>query len=373
MRVAILGAGVLGRLLAIRLAARHKISLYERRGINGVASAGYVAAGMLAPLAESVTAGPLITQLGFASLDLWPSLLAQLPAPVYFQREGTLIVAHSSDRGDYLSFNQRLKPAVPGNTFKPQTLDSHGIAQLEPALAGRFNQGLLLPGEGQLCNRSLFQATRKALSNIAIHEHCDAHLYGPGRILANGKPLEFDVVLDCRGLGAKPQWPQLRGVRGEIARVYAPDVILTRPVRLMHPRYPLYIAPKPNHQYVIGATEIESNDSGEATVRSALELLSAAYAVHPAFAEARLLEIKAGLRPALDNNLPAIRIGRRCLQINGLYRHGFLVAPQLLLEVEATLETLSSDTADTLCARREQSDFTMLYQPMDQQDDDCLH
>ena len=111
----------------------------------------------------------------------------------------------------------------------------------------------------------------------------------------------------------------------------------------MHPRYPLYIAPKPEHVYVIGATEIESDDTSEASVRSTLELLSAAYSLHSGFAEARILEINTQLRPALKNNLPEIRrVSERCLQINGLYRHGFLIAPAML---DATLGLMQGDTS----------------------------
>ena len=114
-------------------------------------------------------------------------------------------------------------------------------------------------------------------------------------------------------------------------RLHAPEVTLQRPTRLIHPRYPIYIAPKPDHVFVIGATEIETEDLSPASVRSTLELLSAAYTVHSGFAEARILEISTQARPTLANNLPAIRqLGDRTLQINGLYRHGFLIAPAML-------------------------------------------
>ncbi len=146
-----------------------------------------------------------------------------------------------------------------------------------------------------------------------------------------GKTGHPDWVFDCRGLGARVEWPQLRGVRGEVVRLHAPDVKLQRPTRLIHPRYPIYIAPKENHVFVIGATEIETEDLSPASVRSALELLSAAYTVHSGFAEARILEINTQARPTLADNLPAIRcLGERTLQINGLYRHGFLISPAML-------------------------------------------
>ena len=74
-------------------------------------------------------------------------------------------------------------------------------------------------------------------------------------------------------------------------------------------------------------------------MRSTLELLSAAYSVHSGFAEARVLEIATQLRPTLPDNLPALRwLGPRSLQINGLYRHGFLIAPAML---DAALELWS--------------------------------
>jgi glycine oxidase len=143
-------------------------------------------------------------------------------------------------------------------------------------------------------------------------------------------------VFDCRGLGAKAQWPGIRGVRGEVVRLHAPGVRLRRPTRLIHPRHPIYIAPKPDDLFVVGATEIETEDVSPATVRSTLELLSAAYTVDPAFGEARIVEISAQARPTLPDNLPLLEVmAPRRLRINGLYRHGFLIAPALL---DATLQ-----------------------------------
>jgi len=90
---------------------------------------------------------------------------------------------------------------------------------------------------------------------------------------------------------------------------------------------------------MIGATVIETEDDGPVTVRSALELLGAAYALHPAFGEAQILDIGAGVRPAFPDNVPRIIVaeeGRR-IHVNGAYRHGFLLAPVLAEAVAAYL------------------------------------
>ena len=176
-------------------------------------------------------------------------------------------------------------------------------------------------------------------------------------------------MIDCRGLGAKAAWQSqhelsdlsslstnlaqsnsLRGVRGEVIRLHAPKVNLRRPTRLIHPRYPIYIAPKEHDIYVVGATEIESEDLSEMSVRSAMELLSAVYTVHSGFAEARILEMATQCRPTLKDNLPEIRVKKTIntsglMMINGLYRHGFMISPAILDCALELLENAESKTA----------------------------
>ncbi|WP_409520568.1 FAD-dependent oxidoreductase [Melaminivora sp.] len=337
----------MGRLLAVQLArAGHRVEVHGIGGPDAEGSAARVAAAMLAPLAESAITEPGVVRMGQHGLARWPELLAQLSKPVFFQQDGTLILWHRQDAGDAARLQQtlaRTQGAVAGLPAM-ETLDGARLAALEPAVAGRFHQGLYLPGEGQLDNRQLLAALAATLQElgVAVHWHSarTAQDFRPGEA---GQP---DLLLDCRGLGARAQWRELRGVRGEVVRLHAPDVHLQRPTRLVHPRYPIYIAPKEDGIFVIGATEIESDDLSPASVRSTLELLSAAYAVHPGFAEARILELATQLRPTLPDNLPAVRVREpRVLEVNGLYRHGFMIAPALLDAVLELLHTGQSPLA----------------------------
>ena len=352
MKIAVVGGGLLGRLLAWQLSLPsrtngqlNQVSLFEKGDESGKSSAGYIAAAMVAPVAESVISGALVSSLGERSLQLWPQLLKQLPQAVFYQQNGSLIVAHAQDKGDLLSFNQRLKlydqPTTDSDTQngKVQWLSGEQIAEVEPQLAGRFHQGLYLPTEAQIDNRGLYLALNQALLDNQVNLHWLTHVeVAPNQVVLADKKLNFNLVIDCRGMGANVDIKTLRGVRGEVARVYAPEVNLRRPVRLMHPRYPIYIVPKPNNQYVIGATEIESQSDKPPTVRSALELLSAAYSVHPGFAEAEILEIESGLRPTLFDNEPKIFNQAGLMRINGLYRHGFLLAPAIMEQALAVLD-----------------------------------
>ena len=343
----VLGAGLMGRLLACELArSGHSVVVHEAGGPDAQGSAARVAAAMLAPLAESAVTEVGVVRMGHYGLTRWPQLLSQLEQPVFFQQNGTLVVWHRQDAPEATRFARQLDATQARVPELPhaKAVGAEEIALLEPALAQRFSQGYFLPEEGQLDNRALLDALLHQLhrQSVEIHWNSARNLtdFSPGRA---GQP---DWLFDCRGMGARPEWSDLRGVRGEVIRLHAPEVQLNRPVRLMHPRYPLYIAPKPDHVFVVGATEIESSDLSPASVRSSLELLSAAYAVHSGFAEARILEIASQCRPTLPDNLPAIRrLGAHTLQINGLYRHGFLVAPALLDVVMQWIENAASPLA----------------------------
>jgi glycine oxidase len=319
----------MGRLLAVQLAqAGHPVRLVDAHSADGQGAAARVAAAMLAPLAESAITEPSVVAMGQYALKRWPALLATLSRPVYFQQNGTLIVWHRQDAHEARRFSALLAGtgrALPDLPL-PEPIHGQRLAELEPALAQRFDQGLYLPEEGQLDNRQLLQALTDTLAHLGVPMEWQSP-WTDDQALAHQRR-HGGWVLDCRGLGSQPDWTQLRGVRGEVVRLHAPDVTLQRPTRLLHPRYPIYIAPKPDHVFVIGATEIESHDLSPASVRSVLELLSAAYAVHPGFGEARILELCTQCRPTLPDNLPAVReTAPQFLQINGLYRHGFMISP----------------------------------------------
>ena len=343
----VLGAGLMGRLLACELARLgHSVSLFDAAGPDAQGSAARVAAAMLAPLAESAVTEANVVRMGQYALTRWPQLLSQLDEPVYFQQAGTLILWHRQDASEAARFARQLETTRAALPQLPsaQALDATHIAKLEPALGNRFAQGYFLPQEGQLDNRQLLDALLHQLTELKVQMH-----WNSPRAIADfsaTQARDSRWLFDCRGLGARPEWTDLRAVRGEVIRLHAPEVTLNRPIRLMHPRYPLYIAPKQDHVFVVGATEIESSDLSPPSVRSTLELLSAAYAVHSGFAEARILEIATQCRPALPDNLPSVRLlDRHTMQINGLYRHGFLVAPALLDVVMQWVQNQSASLA----------------------------
>lgn len=378
--IGIAGAGLLGRLLAWRLAPAHEVTAFDpARGPQAVAdgrgAAAFTAAGMLSPLAELECGGPRVAALGWRSIALWREVAQALeralaahpvrideplPAacgdcnacaasvqgraqPIELRTLGSLLVAHGSDLGAAQRVLARLAqtPEAAGPEGGPQPVESWALAMLEPALDPRLH-AWLLPGEGQILPMQVMLALYAAAPDVRWRWGTRVREVVAGRmVLDDGQAQDFDLAIDVRGVGARPQMP-VRGVRGEIVWLHAPGVKLNRPVRLLHPRQRVYLVPRPCEHIVVGASEIESEDRSPVSVKSAVELLAAAHSVIPELAEARIKHLETNLRPALPDNEPRIEHAPGLLRINGLYRHGWLLAPALLEQAlaELSLETV---------------------------------
>lgn len=348
LSIAIAGAGLAGSLLAWRLLedgaanSGYSVSLFDKGQLSQPRSAAYTAAAMISPLSEVVVADRSIYNMGIHSLQLWPQWLDVLnhpsarinQQPIHYNNQGSLVVAHPSDESELEQFANDLAFHL-GSDNTAQWLTGSDLRRYEPDLSSQFTRGLLLPGEAFLDNRQLLSSLHQRIIQLGgtIHEDADITFTPSGPQCSHSafEREHYNLVVDCRGVGASES-QAIRGVRGEVLWVQTPEVTLSHAVRLMHPRYKLYIVPKPNNSFIVGATEIESHDNSPVSVQSMMELCSALYTLNPAFAEARIIELDANLRPSYLDNMPHIhwQEDTQTASINGLYRHGYLLAPHLI-------------------------------------------
>src|SRR5277367_5467740 len=297
--ISVIGAGIAGAWQALLFASSGRsVTLHERSDDAMTQSTSHWAGGMLAPYCEAEGTEPAIVRLGLRSLKLWREYFPQTPF------NGSLVVAHARDRADFERF-ARL-------TAGHRRLDAQGVSEIEPSLEGRFREGLFYADEGHV-------EPRKILPELHARIRAAG---GSVKFESEQDPEQSDgIVIDCRGIFARDRESGLRGVKGEMILIETSEVELSRPVRLIHPRWPLYVIPRGANRFMLGATSIEAEDTG-VSVRSALELLGAAYAVHPAFGEARIVEFGSGLRPAYPDNLPRIAVHNhnvsQKIAVNGL-------------------------------------------------------
>lgn len=301
--IAVLGAGITGLYCAYTLSRRgHRVTIYDPSGFGGQ-NASWMAGGMLAPYSEIEHMDARWVQAGLDSLELW----RETPLDCGFRQDGSLLVAHPEDHHMLERFAAHLPAGLKNTRRKPQ--------ELEPDLPEKFRTGLYLSEEAHI-------EPRRALAALGRHLQDKVTL-----VTSRAAPEDItaDCCIDARGMAMDD--PDLRGVKGEILVVRNPEFTLTRPLRLMHPRYPLYIVPRPDHVFMIGATIIESDEGQHVALRSAMELMSALYSLHPGFGEAEILELSCGIRPSYPDNLPRITQDGTIFRVGGMFRHGFLLAP----------------------------------------------
>lgn len=382
MPIVIAGAGLLGSLTAWRLARENpevagNIRVLEKSSRDQLQSAANTAAAMVAPFAERNVCDAELFELGKTSLKLWPQLLLQLKEDsgeaIAYGNSGSLVVAHQADQSELRQFQQEMSAFGLLAEETAQAVNRSQIQQLEPGINNEFQQGFFLPQEIHLDNRALLPLLHAEAEKLGVCFQFDCEVSDEYLL----QQAEQALVFDCRGVGAKQalnrdsgsanaEDKRLRGVRGEVCWIETAEVKVSRPVRLLHPRYHLYLVPKGqteqgNYRYILGATEIESEDTSPVSVRSALEMLSALYCLSPALAEARIIETDVNLRPAFPDHKPkVIRDANKLYRLNGLFRHGYLLAPAFLQRFESQLLAshnlalgLGSDSENTEGAWRE--------------------
>ena len=353
MNIAIVGAGLVGRVLALNLLKHgHTLTLFDKDTKEGTTAAGFTAAGMLAPFAELETAESVIFEHGKRSIELWPDLLKTIGLFDGYQLDGTIITAHPQDMSELDHFIGALKHKIE-EAKEIKLLEKEEISKLESDLE-QHQRAFYLKDEGYIdAQRFIMFSTSyfNRQKDVSWRENTLVDRIESGKVYTNDKVEEFDWVFDSRGLGAKEYFKELRGVRGEVYWLESNEIDISRPTRLLHPRYKIYIVPRGNgcegmdidyckeckisqspnsKRYIIGATEIESEDNSPMSVRSSMELLSATFTVNSKFGEARIVNSETNCRPAFKDNLPQIENEEKLTRINGLYRHGYLLAPAMV-------------------------------------------
>lgn len=306
MKITIIGAGVAGMTCAVEFAERGAaVEVFEQALGFGPQSCSWFAGGMLSPWCECEHSAGLIASFGEQSIAWWTK---RVPTVV---RQGSLLVAHGRHSSELVGFSRR--------TTRYEWLDAGAIGELEPSLAGRFPRALFFRDEAHLDPRTALRSLADRFTALGGRVH-----FG---VICTDESKGDHLVIDCTGLAARHALKDLRGVKGEMLVLRSKEITLHRPVRLLDPRIPAYIVPRPDGAFMVGATMIESDDTSRITARALLELLSAVYSLHPAFAEAEVLETGTQVRPAFPDNMPRILWRRDRVYINGFYRHGFLLAP----------------------------------------------
>ncbi len=363
--VVVVGSGVIGLSVAWRLAGSGRsVAIVDPHPATG---ASYAAAGMLAPVTEATWGEEELAQLSLRSLARWPDFAAELTVAsgldVGLRQAGTLLVAaDASDRAyldDLLAYQLHLGLAA---SWCPAS----ECRRLEPSLAPGIRGGILAPGDAQVDNRrllgSLAEAVHRAGVRVVTARAGLVTAAGAATgVVAEGEEIVAPLVVlaagwatsSLEGLPAHAV-PPVRPVKGQILRLLAHDgdAELTRTVRALVQGVPVYLVPRGDGRYVLGATSEERGVDTTVTAGAVYRLLRDAQRVFPGLGDLELVETRAGLRPGSPDNAPLVgATGLAGLVLaTGHYRNGVLLAPV---------------TADAVCALADTGELPPWAHPFD--------
>jgi glycine oxidase len=346
--VVVAGGGVIGSAIAWRAAAAGLSTMVVDPEAGDAAS--LVAAGMLAPVSESVFGEDTLLRLNLLAVGRFPGFAAELEEAagrgVGLRRDGTLAVAYDPDDRSAL---QRLTDFRRSAGLEAHELDSRACRQLEPFLAPGVRGGVLFAGDWSVDSRRYTGALRAAAHAAgvtfrkdrvtAVRTGADGAVAGV-RLAAGGGTREIDsaavvVAAGCwsAGIEGLPDAVRdaVRPVKGQLLRLRHPaglPPVTRRTIRALVRGADVYLVPRADGELVVGATQEERGHDVTVTAGAVHDLLRDAISVLPVISELALAETSAGLRPGTPDNGPIVGPAGPpgLLVATGHHRNGILLS-----------------------------------------------
>lgn len=336
--VAIVGGGVMGCALALRLAQRGVDVVVIERGIPG-AEASSAAAGMLAPQTEADRPGPML-DLGLRSRALYPAfadeLLAATGIDIGYVRSGVLALALDEDAAGGLRARRTFHEA---KGLAIESLSPADVVALEPGLTPELAFALRFPDEAQVNARSLARALSQAAAAAGARflqgRYVRRVKTDGGRV--GGVELDGELVAARTVVIAAGSWSALvegsgvptgvvRPARGQLVAIETRPPLF-RHILSVHGRG--YLVPRRDGTVIAGSTVEMVGFRKEVTVSGLAEILGLARTLVPALGDAPVTQSWSNFRPYTEDHLPVL--GPTAIDglilATGHHRNGILLAP----------------------------------------------
>ncbi|HEY6788920.1 MAG TPA: glycine oxidase ThiO [Trebonia sp.] len=335
--VVIAGAGVIGTAIAWRAALRGLSVTVVDPGWGDAATE--VAAGMLAPVSESMFGENDLLALNLLAVARFPGFVAELEQATGLvtglRAEGTLAVAF--DKGDHDRL-KRLTAFRHERGLQATALDAGACRELEPFLAPGVHGGVLAVGDLSVDNRRYAAALRAAaaMAGVRFVRAAVTDVGAVDGVVTDGGVVSARRVVLAAGwrtgqIGGLPGYLRsaFRPVKGQILRLRHPGgmpPVLTRTVRAIVKGTDVYLVPRADGEIVVGATQDERDDL-DVTAGAVHDLLHDAMSVLPVISELTLAEARAALRPGSADNGPVVgEVAQGILVACGHFRNGIMLS-----------------------------------------------
>lgn len=338
MRILIVGAGVIGAAVAEAMARRGaSVTVIDMRSPGRGAS--WASAGLLAPYTEAHEDTPLL-KMGVRSLGMFDAFIAGLRErtglPIEYERTGTLEVAMDDVEVARLRASMAWigRQSVPHEWMDPATL-----RDVEPAAARDATGALFIERHGFVGVPRLVAALTQSarLSGAVFESPVEVVDMTPRRdgvdVRAGERRYSADHVVIAAGSWSRrvrvagvPAFP-VRPIRGQLLRLRWTSA--PAPSRVVWGAS-CYTVPWTDGTLLVGATVEDVGFDESVTVDGVQSLTAAVSRLLPGSANAALIDVRAGLRPASPDGLPLIGPIDRAPNVTlatGHYRNGILLTP----------------------------------------------
>jgi glycine oxidase len=344
--VAVVGAGVQGCAVALRLAQAGRRVVVLERAVPG-AEASSAAGGILSPGVEAEEPGPFY-DLCAASLRRWSAFSAELERltgiPVGHRGGGTLELAFDDGTARVLAGRAE---QLAGHGVPVEVLDGEAVRALEPGTNPEVRGGLWFREESSVDPRPLARALY-----VAAHRAGAAFVTGTVRriVQEGGRAAGVDhdrgrIAADAVVLAAGSWSPLVEGsalppgavrpVRGQIA------LLDTRPPLLSRVLFSDkgYLVPRADGRVLCGSTMEEVGYERAVTAGGLGAVLGLAVEIAPALALAPVLESWCNFRPASPDGWPVLGASTvpGLFYATGHARNGILLCPVTADAVSAAI------------------------------------
>jgi len=350
--VAIIGGGIMGCAVALRLAARGVGVTVIERGIPG-AEASSAAAGILGPQMEAEAPGPLL-DLGLRSRALYPALAAELHdatgIDIGYVKSGVLAVALDGAGAAELTARRAWQTA---RGLRAEPLSADAVHALEPALGPEVRGALRFSDDAQVNARDLARAFSQAaaLAGARFLQGRYVRRVVVAGGVAQGVELDGETLAAGAVVVAAGSWSGLvegsgvpatvvRPARGQLASIETRPPLF-RHVLSVHGHG--YLVPRRDGTVLAGSTVEMAGFRKEVTVGGLAQILGLARTLVPALAEAPVTGTWSNFRPYTEDHLPVLGQTpvRGLVLATGHFRNGILLAP---VTAEAIAELVANGT-----------------------------
>jgi len=333
--IAIIGSGIIGLFTAHKLLKQgKKVKIFEYKNNEGNSTDASV--GMLAPLIEAKPYEKELFELMIKSKKIWDNFLRdkKFMLKTGLKKNSSLLIATNKDEEESIFFKKKFIEKL---GFYPKIFSHEQTKKIEPNLNSNIKCSLFLEDNNQtnpeLLKSYLKRKIIKMGGEILAYDQINDISFTSNKLIFKKKKIDFEKIVIACGAWSNDFLKNKIGIEFPMRPVKGVSMIFEAKKKLFKNNIwfkKIYVAPRENNQFAIGATEDEKGFEKFVTLDEIFYLSTSIWEYLPQIENFRFLKSISGLRSLLNDGNPVIgslKKNKKVICAFGHFRHGILLAP----------------------------------------------